>query len=191
MKYNISVFVLSVLIIIYAAGCNDDTVNNGPTVSQETIDNEVAFGLYSAFSEIFSKIQFTPLINSDIHSINIDTTIYSPINGHAVIQGTLNFDTITQRIDIFLSMGFWNYAVSVSNNQTNLTYNGLTGFTGFVNQYTMNCTMKASMLYIKGKIGTQDIDISCAIDLALNFNKTTLKGTITGNECGRNVDFSF
>ena len=64
-------------------------------------------------------------------------------------------------------------------------------YAGYSNQYTCSFTMKSGNLSAKGIIESLDIDISCAYDLTAIFNKYTGKSNITGNVCGRTVNYNF
>jgi hypothetical protein len=185
MRNVLSLFVLIALIVVCASSCSEDSVSSGNSVSQETIDNKVAYSLNMAFNETFSQIEITPVTDGEVN-----VTLYYPAGGHAVITGSITVDEQTGRVNWFLTYGWWSYKVYESD-KTFLTFNGLMTFTGFTNQYTMSFSMNSSSISTKGKVDSKDINVSCSFALNANFNSSTGHGTITGNECGRSINYTF
>lgn len=186
MKYIISIFIFTIFIIIFTAGCGSD---NSVSVDQATQDNEVSSALNQAFSETFSQIQITPLTDGNDENYPIDITLNSPVSGNAKIDGMITIDGQTGRTNWMLRYGFWQYKVSKSA-QTYVILNGLITYAGFFNQYTSNFTIKGT-ISVTGKVQSQNINETCAYDLTANINSQTGTGSITGSICGRSVNSVF
>ena len=182
MKHRISILILPVLIIIIISGCSTDSV---VTVKQETRDNEIAAALNKTFNESFPQLQITT--NTDC---NIDDSIKSPVSGNVKITGWVTVEEQAGRTNWSLDFGFADYKTSNSS-LTYIIFKGVLTYAGYSNEYTSSFTMKSGNLSSKGKVESLDFDYTCTCELTVTFNKYTGKTNITGNVCGRIINFNF